>query len=149
MPSPRTGFLDHIGLGVPDLPAAKRYYDELMPILGLKPWFPTSAAGEFNYGPSGMGGTQVFFYQSLEPAAAHSRHAVGLQHLCFMVASRDIVREAHAWAVAQGNEVVHAPRDFPEYGKHYATYWLDPHGFMLEAVTFVDEGEVWPGPTTP
>jgi len=34
---PRTGFIDHIGIGVPDLAAAKRYYDELMPVLGLSP----------------------------------------------------------------------------------------------------------------
>ena len=26
---PRTGFIDHIGIGVPDLVAAKQYYDEL------------------------------------------------------------------------------------------------------------------------
>ena len=25
----RTGFIDHIGIGVPDLALAKRYYDEL------------------------------------------------------------------------------------------------------------------------
>jgi catechol 2,3-dioxygenase-like lactoylglutathione lyase family enzyme len=50
---PRTGFIDHIGLGVPDLDGAKRYYDELMPILGLRPWFPTSPDGAFNYGPDG------------------------------------------------------------------------------------------------
>ena len=30
----RTGFIDHIGIGVPDLAAAKRYYDDLMPVLG-------------------------------------------------------------------------------------------------------------------
>ena len=43
---PRTGFIDHIGIGVPDLAAAKRYYDGLMPILGLRHWFPTTASGE-------------------------------------------------------------------------------------------------------
>ena len=27
----------------------------------------------------------------------------------------------------------HPPRTFPEYGEHaYATYFLDPHGIMLE-----------------
>lgn len=30
----RTGFIDHIGIGVPDLAAAKAYYDELMPVWG-------------------------------------------------------------------------------------------------------------------
>jgi catechol 2,3-dioxygenase-like lactoylglutathione lyase family enzyme len=42
---PRTGFIDHIGIGVPDLAAAKQYYDDLMPILGLTAWFQTTAAG--------------------------------------------------------------------------------------------------------
>jgi catechol 2,3-dioxygenase-like lactoylglutathione lyase family enzyme len=129
----RTGLIDHIGIGVPDLGTAKRYYDGLMPILGLKAWFPTAPDGHFNYGPDGAIGSQIFFYQALEPAS-HSRHGTGLQHLSFMVSSRDIVREAHDWAVAQDAEVVHAPREFPEYGEHYATYFLDPHGFMLEVV---------------
>ena len=132
------GYIDHIGIGVPDLAAAKQYYDQLMPILGLKAWFPTTESGEFNYGPDGARGTQVFFYQSLEPTD-HSRHAVGLQHLCFLVASRAIVRAAHEWVVARGDEVIHAPREFPEYGEHYATYFLDPHGFMLEVFCHLPE----------
>ena len=32
----RTGFIDHIGIGVPDLVAAKEYYDDLMSVLGLR-----------------------------------------------------------------------------------------------------------------
>jgi catechol 2,3-dioxygenase-like lactoylglutathione lyase family enzyme len=131
----RTGFIDHIGIGVPDLEAAKRYYDELMPVLGLRQWFPTSADGSFNFGPDGGKGSQVFFYQALEPRE-YSRHGTGLQHLAFMVESRAIVREAHAWAVARGDQIVDSPRDHPEYGQHYAAYWLDPHGIMLEAVSF-------------
>ena len=134
----RTGFLDHIGIGVPDLAAAKAYYDRLMPILGLRAWFPTTPDGIFNYGPDGARGPQLFFYQALEPDR-HSRHGTGLQHLSFMVQRRAIVREAHEWAVAEGAEIVHEPREFPEYGEHYATFWLDPHGFMLEAVCHAPE----------
>jgi catechol 2,3-dioxygenase-like lactoylglutathione lyase family enzyme len=134
----RTAFIDHIGIGVPDLAAAKRYYDELMPVLGLAQWFPTTPDGIFNYGPNGARGSQIFFYQALEEGE-YSRHRTGLQHLAFFVESRAVVREAHAWAVAHGAEIVHAPRDFPEYGLHYATYWLDPHGIMLEAVCHMPE----------
>lgn len=137
---PRTGFIDHIGIGVPDLVAAKRYYDEFMPILGLRAWFPTTDAGEFNYGPDGARGSQIFFYQALEPGR-HSRHGTGLQHLSFMVSSRATVREAHDWAVAHNAEVVHEPRGFPEYGEHYATYFLDPCGFMLEVVCQPSRGQ--------
>ena len=134
----RTAFLDHIGIGVPDLGAAKRYYDGLMPILGLAQWFETGDDGTFAIGPDGAMGPQLFFYQALEPHD-YSRHGTGLQHLSFMVATRAIVREAHAWAVEQQAEIVHEPRDFPEYGQHYATFWLDPHGFMLEAVAHTPE----------
>ena len=92
----------------------------------------------FNYGPDGARGSQVFFYQALE-AGDYSRHRTGLQHLAFFVASRAIVREAHEWALARGAEILHAPREFPEYGANFATYWLDPHGIMLEAVSYEPE----------
>lgn len=134
----RTAFIDHVGIGVLDLAAAKRYYDELMPVLGLCQWFPTAPDGTFNYGPNGAKGTQVFFYQALEPSE-YSRHGTGLQHIAFMVESRAIVREAHDWARAGNAEILHEPREFPEYGQHYATFWLDPHGFMLEAWTHLPE----------
>jgi hypothetical protein len=38
-----------------------------------------------------------------------------------MVSSRAIVREAHDWAADHNAEIVHEPREFPEYGEHYAT----------------------------
>ena len=37
---------------------------------------------------------------------------------------------------ASGDE----PGEFPQYGEHcFATYWLDPHGFKLEAVCHTPE----------
>src|SRR4029077_14137609 len=88
---------------------------------------------EFNYGPDGALGSQLFFYQALEPRE-YSRHRTSLQHLSFRVSSSAIVNEAHEWAKGRDAEILHAPREFPEYGEHYATYFLDPHGFMLEVV---------------
>lgn len=135
----RTGFIDHIGLAVPDLAAARHYYDELMGILGLRPWFPQGSGGAFNYGPDGARGSQLFFYETREPGA-YSRHRTGLQHLAFLVETRAIVREAHAWARARNAAIVRPPQAMPKYGEHcYATYWLDPHGFMLEAVCHTPE----------
>jgi catechol 2,3-dioxygenase-like lactoylglutathione lyase family enzyme len=135
----RTAFIDHIGIGVPDLAAAKEYFDALMPVLGLKQWFDTAPDGSFLIGPDGARGSQLAFYQALEPDE-YSRHRTGLQHISFMVESREIVREAHEWARARGAEIVHEPRLFPEYDDNfYATFWLDPHGFMLEAVSYKPE----------
>ena len=130
----RTGFLDHVGIGVPDLGAAKEYYDALMSVLGLREWFDTSPGGPLNYGPDGARGSQLFFYQAEEPGT-YSRLETGLHHFAFLVASRAVVREAHQWACTRKAVILDEPREFPQYGEHcYATYWLDLHGFKLEAV---------------
>jgi catechol 2,3-dioxygenase-like lactoylglutathione lyase family enzyme len=130
----QTGFIDHIGIAVPDLVAAKQYYDELMHVLGLREWFETGPEGPLNYGPDGATGSQVFFYPAEEPGT-YSRGQTGLHHLAFLVASRAVVRDAHEWARARDAVILDEPGEFPQYGEHcYATYWLDPHGFKLEAV---------------
>lgn len=131
--------IDHIGIGVPDLAAAKRYYDDFAAIVGFAEWFPADEH-QFNYGPKGATGTQIFFYRADEPGA-YSRRGTGLQHLAFVAPERLVVRQAHQWAAERGSEVVHPPRAFPEYGEHaYATYFLDPHGIMLEVVCHAAEG---------
>jgi hypothetical protein len=57
-----------------------------------------------------------------------------------MVESRAIVREAYEWARAHKAIILRRPRIFPEYGPDfYATFWLDPHGIMLEAVSYAPE----------
>jgi catechol 2,3-dioxygenase-like lactoylglutathione lyase family enzyme len=135
------GFIDHIGIGVPDLAAAKEYYDELMGVLGLCEWFPTGPEGPLNYGPDGALGSQLFFYK-VDDAGDYARGRVGFHHLAFLVASREVVREAHRWASARGAVVLDEPQEFPQYGEHcFATYWLDPHGFKLEAVCHTPEEE--------
>ena len=125
--------LGHIGVNVRDLVQAKSYYDSLMPLLGFEPYI--SAPDQFAYRRvSGGTGTLLFFYPALEDAP-YSRHQPGLQHLAFMVESRSAVHAVHAKVQVLGSEVIHPPRQFPQYRpNYYATFWLDPDGFMLEAV---------------
>ena len=131
---PQTGFIDHIGIGVPDLEVAKAYYDDLMSVLGLREWFVREPGDPLNYGPDGGRGSQLFFYRAEEPAP-YSRGHTGLHHIGFLVANRSIVRQAHEWACSRGAVILDEPNEFPQYGEHcYSTYWLDPHGFKLEAV---------------
>jgi catechol 2,3-dioxygenase-like lactoylglutathione lyase family enzyme len=135
---PQTGFIDHIGIGVPDLDATKEYYDELMSILGLRAWFDLGPGGPLNYGPDGELGSQLFFYQAED--GPYSRLQTGLHHIGFLVASREIVRQAHEWARGRDAVILDEPQEFPQYGPHcFATYWLDPHGFKLEAVCHTPE----------
>jgi catechol 2,3-dioxygenase-like lactoylglutathione lyase family enzyme len=133
--------LGHLGVNVADLRAAKKYYDALLPLLGFTEFL--SADDEFAYRPAGgKPGTYLFFYPSAEPSD-YSRHRTGLQHLAFMVKRRSEVDDVHR-TVAElvagfGGRVLHRPREFPEYPPpYYATFWLDPWGFMLEAVCHYD-----------
>ena len=129
------GFIDHIGIGVPDLAATKQYYDELMHVLGLREWFETGPEGPLNYGPDGALGSQLFFYQAdgtREPTHAGKRVFITSHSWS---PSRAVVRAAHQWASAREAVILDEPSEFPQYGEHcFATYWLDPHGFKLEAV---------------
>lgn len=129
--------LGHLGLNVPDLGAAKRYYDGLAPLIGFEAFLTDET--ECAYRPAnGKPGTYLFFYPALE-SSGYSRHQAGLQHLAFMVKTRSDVDAVHRHVLAVGGQVLHAPRAFPEYPPpYYATFWLDPFGFMLEAVCHYD-----------
>ena len=125
--------LDHLGLNVPGLEAAKAYYDELMPFLGFEPLFTTEEY--VTYQPAeGKPGTRVFFYRAPLPNE-YVRKNVGLQHLAFRARSRGQVDDAHRKALDIGSEILFSPRLFPEYHEnYYASFWFDPHGFLLEIV---------------
>jgi catechol 2,3-dioxygenase-like lactoylglutathione lyase family enzyme len=133
--------LGHLGLNVPDLRAAKTYYDAVMPLLGFDEFL--TAEDEFAYRPAGgKPGTYLFFYPSAEESR-YSRQATGLQHLAFMMRTRSLVNELHALIadlIPQfGGQVLHQPQVFPQYPQPYfATFWLDPWGLMLEAVCHHD-----------
>lgn len=63
--------IGHLGINVPDLGAAKRYYDDLMPLVEFEPFL--SSADQFAYRPSGgRPGRYVFFYPATD-GDAYSR----------------------------------------------------------------------------
>ncbi|GAA2276697.1 VOC family protein [Nonomuraea roseoviolacea subsp. roseoviolacea] len=125
--------LGHIGVNVRDLARAKAYYDEFLPLVGFESFF--AADDEFSYRPAdGKPGTYLFFYPALEDGD-YSRHRPGLQHLAFVVKTREEVDRLHAWASARGADVLHRPREFPQYGPaYYAAFWAGPDGLTLEVV---------------
>jgi catechol 2,3-dioxygenase-like lactoylglutathione lyase family enzyme len=129
--------LGHLGIAVPDLAAAKTYYDAIMPLLDFDEFI--SADDQFAYMPAGgKRGTFLFVYPALEDGN-YSRHRAGLQHLAFTVPTRSRVDEVHGTVRELGSTVIHEPKHWPEYPPpYYATFWLDPFGFMLEAVCHHD-----------
>jgi catechol 2,3-dioxygenase-like lactoylglutathione lyase family enzyme len=133
--------LGHLGINVPDLDAARRYYSAIMPLVGFELYL--DADDEFAYRPmAGKPGTYLFFYPSTEQSE-YSRHQTGLQHLAFMVRTRSAVNAIYSavreLAAQFGGRVLHEPQVFPQYPQPYfATFWLDPSGVMLEAVCHHD-----------
>jgi catechol 2,3-dioxygenase-like lactoylglutathione lyase family enzyme len=131
----------HVGINVPDLGAAKHYYGAIMPLVGFEMYI--DADDQFAYRPmAGKPGTYLFFYPSAEQSG-YSRYRTGLQHLAFMVPTRAAVNAVHTvaseLAALFGGSVVHEPQVFPQYPQRYfATFWIDPWGFMLEAVCHHD-----------
>ncbi|MDA3040950.1 MAG: VOC family protein [Actinomycetota bacterium] len=131
--------LGHLGLNVHDLEASRAYYAQIMGPLGFELFL--DHPDEFAYRPTGgKPGTFLFFYPEQQaPIEPYSRHATGLQHLAFIVRSRSDVIAVRDTVAALGSEIVHEPQVFPQYPQPYfATFWLDPSGFLLEAVCHHD-----------
>ncbi|HEX3793863.1 MAG TPA: VOC family protein [Acidimicrobiales bacterium] len=129
--------LGHLGITVPDLAVAKRYYDALLPLVGYEPFLV--AEDEVAYLPAdGKRGAYLFFYPAAD-GAAYTPGQAGLQHLAFMVPTRSAVQDVHRHVLAAGGVVEHAPMEFPHYPPPYfAMFWRDPFGIMLEAVCHYD-----------
>jgi len=124
--------IGHLGLNVHDLAEAKAYYDALLPQVGFE--LVLSDERQFAARPAeGKIGTWLFFYGADAPG--YNRRAEGLQHLAFIVKTRDKVREVFDWAMAQGGAQIREPQELPQYHEgYYAAFWQDPHGFLLEVV---------------
>jgi len=129
--------LGHLGVNVPDLEAARTYWNVLMPLLSFEVFIDDE--DQVAYRPaSAKPGTYLFIYQADDDRPFSSR-AVGLQHLAFMVPTRQHVRDVHVAALSLGSESVHEPQVFPQYPQPYfATFWRDPFDFTIEAVCHHD-----------
>jgi catechol 2,3-dioxygenase-like lactoylglutathione lyase family enzyme len=129
--------IGHLGLAVGDLAESKAYLDQLMPLLDFEPFVVD--ADQLAWMPAGgKRGTFLFVYPR-EAGGDFVQGAPGLQHLAFMVPTRGRVHEVHDLVQELGDEVVHAPREWPEYPPpYYATFWRTPDGFLFEAVCHHD-----------
>jgi catechol 2,3-dioxygenase-like lactoylglutathione lyase family enzyme len=62
----------------------------------------------------------------------HDRYAVGVHHVCFNAAARDVVDERWAWLREQGARVESEPREYDYTPGYYAVFFYDPDGIKLE-----------------
>ncbi len=108
------------------------------PLIAFEAFF--TAADRFAYRPvDGKPGTYLFLDRA-EKRGVYDREVVGPQHVAFMVRRRSQVHAMNDLALGRGDPVLHPPQELPQHPPpYYASFWLDPYGFKLEAVCHRDE----------
>jgi len=117
--------IDHISLQCSDVAASSAFYDAVLAPLG------GGRAMDF--------GEVIGYGVPPMPDFWIGPHSTGTgfreSHVAFTAASRDAVRAFFAAAVATGAEVLHEPKEWPEYHPaYYGAFVRDPDGNNVEAV---------------
>ncbi|MDQ1752928.1 MAG: hypothetical protein QOE71_3984 [Pseudonocardiales bacterium] len=117
--------IDHISLQVDDMEAALDWYTAFLRPLGV------GALVDFGdvvgFGPDG-GVPSYWIGKATDPGGRQT-------HIAFVAESRDVVDAVHRVAVQLGREILHTPREWPEYHPgYYAVFVRDPDGNNVEAV---------------
>lgn len=121
--------LDHLGLQVADVEASLAFYVRVFAPLGARELMRFPHGETFVVGMTSGADAPDFW---LSPAAGAETREV---HLAFRAADRAAVDAVHAAAVAAGAEILHPPREWPEYHPgYYAVFLRDLDGHNIEAV---------------
>jgi catechol 2,3-dioxygenase-like lactoylglutathione lyase family enzyme len=121
--------IDHLGLQAADVNAAAEFYLEVFAPIGMREVMRFSHPDGTVVGMAGPGGTPEFWLSP--PTGVETREL----HVAFRAAGRAEVDAVHEAAVKRGAEVLHAPREWPEYHPgYYAVFLRDLDGHNVEAV---------------
>ena len=121
--------LDHIGLQARDVEASLAFYLRTIAAIGMREAIRYPAGTSIAVGLSGPDGVADFW---LSPPTGNETREL---HIAFRAPDRAAVDAVHEAAVAAGVEVLHAPREWPEYHPgYYGVFLRDPDGHNVEAV---------------
>lgn len=118
---------DHVSLQCDDLDASRRFYETLLGPLGI------TVVMEFGDvlalgGPDGA----PKFWLGKQTTGGTQREI----HIAFTAPNRATVDTVHRTARELGAEVLHEPKEWPEYHPgYYAVFVRDPDGNNVEAVS--------------
>jgi catechol 2,3-dioxygenase-like lactoylglutathione lyase family enzyme len=122
--------IDHLSIQCTDVPASAEFYDAaLAPLRGVRVMdfgvvigFGVAPKPDFWIGPRSTG-------EGFREA-----------HIAFSAPDRGAVRAFFEAAIAEGAEVLHEPRLWPEYHpNYYGAFVRDPDGNNVEAVCHTPE----------
>jgi catechol 2,3-dioxygenase-like lactoylglutathione lyase family enzyme len=120
----------HTFLTSGDFPAARRFYGQLLPYLGLTPVLDTDDTYYCVGGKTALG---IRASARQEPDNRFDQSHSGLHHLCFRLRNREDVDTLHAFLVAMDARIVHGPREDGWAPGYYSVLFEDPDGVRLEA----------------
>lgn len=122
--------LDHLSLQCSDVAACAAFYDAVLAPLGGSRVMDFGEVIGFGAPP------MPEFWIGAQTTGEGFREA----HVAFSAPNRDAVLAFFDAAVAQGAEVLHAPRLWPEYHPNYfGAFVRDPSGNNVEAVCHLPE----------
>ena len=118
--------LDHISIGVSDIPAAKRFYDAVLQPLGYRCQHEDAAM--LGYGADV---TSLWLNATACPVPADPNSGL---HISFTAPTPTSVDAFHAAALRAGGHDNGPPGLRPDYGPgYYAAFIIDPDGYRIEA----------------
>lgn len=121
--------IDHIGIHVADVEASLAFYLRTFGPIGMREAMRFPQGATFVVGLSGPDGIPDFW---LGPANNPETREL---HLALRANDRPAVDAVHDAAVTAGAEVLHAPREWPEYhAGYYGVFLRDLDGHNVEAV---------------
>jgi catechol 2,3-dioxygenase-like lactoylglutathione lyase family enzyme len=122
--------LDHVSIQCADVDASASFYDTVLAPLGGQRILDFGTIIGFGVPP------KPDFWIGPRQTGAGFRES----HIAFAAATRDIVRAFFDAAVAAGAEVLHEPREWPEYHPgYYGAFVRDPDGNNVEACCHTPE----------
>jgi catechol 2,3-dioxygenase-like lactoylglutathione lyase family enzyme len=123
--------LDHLSVQCADLARSTAFYDRVLAVLG--------GGRVLDFGQVvgyGVGDRPTFWVGPLTTGEPNRE-----VHIAFESPTRDAVRAFHQAAVEAGAEVLHEPREWPEYHPgYYGAFVRDPDGNNVEAVCHLPYG---------
>ena len=118
--------IDHVSIGVRNIPVAKRFYDATLQPLGYR--CLSESPGSLGYGANSPA---LWMNATDQPVPADSRSGL---HFCFSAPDRRSVDAFHAAGLAAGGRDNGTPGLRADYGAgYYAAFLIDPDGYRIEA----------------
>lgn len=121
--------IDHLGIQVADVDASLAFYLRTFAPIGIREVMRFPMDESFVVGLGGPDGNPEFW---LSPADGPEAREI---HLALLSPDRSAVDAVHDAALSAGTEVLHAPREWPEYHPgYYGVFLRDLDGHNVEAV---------------